>query len=762
MIRIPSSIMCVTFLFVSVLILSLGGGCAAHAPVSNRGNMAVSSSAAIDNNKTGTDSASDGKTEKRKSAKETKGDYTPGNVSNNTAKKKKQHTSITKDLSESKEKQKTYHKKRTVLSSSNHIRSAKGKTPDRDIKNDSAGIKDSDNADKGQVVINFDDADLSEAIKTVADMLGINYIMEPKVTGQVSIHTSGTLKKVDLLPIFFNILDLNGLTAIKHGNLYTIVRLKEAGTRSVKPRYGTDEKGLKLIPGKKVIIQIIPLKYISSQEMVKVLSPFVSSRGTILSNKTTNTLVIADKASNILKALKIVKSFDMNLFDEVQYRFFPIKNMGVKEAASVLKEAFSSDILSGKTKVKFIPLDALNMVLSVSSDADILNRVSRFIDRLNVDMGEAETRLFVYFVKNGEANQLSDLLNQVFVSDTSNKETKKRSSEKRTKEAKNPFAINKKQKEAKKETRTGTSILKEGTGSHTLMKEVKITPDEERNALIIEATPGDYAVVKNILDSLDVLPRQVLIECTIAEITLDNNIDLGIEWSYTKGERIKNGTLAATMGEGGLTYLVGMAHKIKADISAFASKGKVRILSSPHILASDNKEAKIDISNEIPVASSSYQYTNEKDVISTNIEYRDTGVILSVTPHINSNGIVTMDIDQEVSKQANDVSVAGKSYPSFAKRHIDTSLTVKNGQTIVLGGLISSESNNTDKGTPWIVDIPILRYLFGKESRHDRRVELIVLLTPRVVTSLNDVDTITNDFKLKVQDATKMLDFKEK
>ena len=747
------------FLFVSILIfLSLCSGCAAHVPVANRKDTKVLSRAATDN--TATDASYASETEKKQGPEKSKRDYTPSDVGNNPAKEKVQHISTTNNHLLAKKqgvaRGKAY-KRRDLLSSFDHIRHATGKTGD--ISNDSADIKGYKDTDKGQVVINFDDADLSEAIKTVADMLGINYIMEPGITGKVSIHTSGALKKADLLPVFFRILDLNNLTAIRHGNLYTIVHLKKAGTSSAQPRYGTDERGLRQINGERVIIQIIPLNYISSEEMVKVLTPFISSKGTILSNRTPNTLIIADKASNILKALKIIRSFDINLFDQVQYRFFPIKNMGIKDVVSVLKEAFSSDILSGKAKVKFIPLEALNMVLSVSSDTDVLNRIGIFINRLNMDMGEAETRLFVYFVKNGKADQLSELLNQVFVSDTSGKTTKKGTSERLAKESRNPFAINKKKKASEKHTRSKTSTLK-GTGSHTLRKQVKITPDADRNALIIEATPGDYAVVRNILNSLDVLPRQVLIECTIAEITLDNKTDLGIEWSYSKGDadRIGTGTLEATIGEGGLNYIVGMAHRIKADISAFASEGKVRILSSPHILASDNKEAKIDISNEVPVASSSYQYTNEKDVISTNIEYRDTGIILSVTPHINSNGIVTMDIDQEVSKQAPDVLVAGKSYPSFAKRHLNTSLTVKDGQTIVLGGLISSEANNTDKGTPWIVDIPVLRYLFGKESRTDKKVELIVLLTPRVVTSLNDVDTITKEFKIKVRNATKMLD----
>jgi general secretion pathway protein D len=212
------------------------------------------------------------------------------------------------------------------------------------------------------------------------------------------------------------------------------------------------------------------------------------------------------------------------------------------------------------------------------------------------------------------------------------------------------------------------------------------------------------------------------------------------------------------MNSDGFNYTVGIYNRVKAQLSAFAKAGKVNIISSPHVLASDNKEAKIDISDEIPVASSSYEYTSgESPVVSTNIEYRDTGAILSVTPHINEFGLVTMDIEQEVSEYSGDIEVAGKKYPSFFKRRINTSLAVKHGQTIVLGGLIKGKNSLKSQGTPWLVNIPIIRYLFGKESDEDNKSELIVLLSPRVIISLDDVEAVTKEFKSKVQNVVKIL-----
>jgi general secretion pathway protein D len=605
----------------------------------------------------------------------------------------------------------------------------------------------------GKIVLNFDDADLFEVIRTMADILNMNYIMDPNIQGKVTIHTAGELKQNELLSVFFQILELNGLTAVKRGDLHCIVKLKGVGRMSIVPRYGTDAADI--VPEEKVVIQIIPLKYISTQEMMKVLTPFISPEGTIISHDSSNTLIVVDKGFNILKVLRMTRAFDIDVLKEVKHRFFPLRTMGAKEAAEALKQIFSAYMISGKAEARFIPIERLNMVLAISSAPQVLDKVSKFIFQLDADRGEVNPRIFVYFVKNGEAKQLSDILKQVFEKDSSRKETGKKP-EPETKVTGNPFS--KKKTDSGKETpAVQTAITGSGSGSETLRGEVKITPDEVRNALVIEAVPSDYDIIKRILGSLDVLPRQVLIECTIAEIKLEKSTDLGIEWSYTKDVYPGSGLLKATMGEGGLEYSVGIANRIKADISAFAKDGRVNILSSPHILASDNKEAKIDISEEIPVASSTYEDTDNSNVISTNIEYRDTGIILTVTPHINDSGIVSMDVEQEVSELSGDLNVAGNEYPTFFKRRIDTYLTVKHGQTIVIGGLIRSKESDTAKGTPWLVDIPVIRYLFGKESTENHKTELIVLLTPRVVTSLDDVEMVTDEFKRKVKNATRMI-----
>ncbi|MBL7213881.1 MAG: hypothetical protein ISS61_16030 [Desulfobacteraceae bacterium] len=293
------------------------------------------------------------------------------------------------------------------------------------------------------------------------------------------------------------------------------------------------------------------------------------------------------------------------------------------------------------------------------------------------------------------------------------------------------------------------------------MSEVNITPDEIRNALIIEATPLDYRIIENILRQLDVMPRQVLIEATIAEITVNTSTEFGMEWALGKGAAAAGaGSFAATINKlagadaisTGLRYSIGVTDKWYAALHALASEGKVNIISSPHVLASDNKEAKIDVSREIPISSGSTQITSGAVVGTTTIEYRDTGVILSVTPHINERGLVTMDISQEVSDlEKKSVDVAGYSYPAFFKRTVSTTLTVRNGQTIAIGGLIKDKEDESITGVPCLIKIPVLRYLFGTWGKQVEKIELIVLITPRVVANLDDVDAVTEEFKQKVR-----------
>lgn len=611
-------------------------------------------------------------------------------------------------------------------------------------------------SEKGDTVLNFDDADIYEVIRTMAALLHINYIVDPNVRGRVTIQTAGAIKPNELFGVFYQILEANGLTAIKEGPLYRITTLKDAARLALPAHHAMDRKALP--PGERVVMQIIPLKNIKSEEMTKLLTPFVSSDGTILSDAGSNTLLLVDKSTNIQKALKLVEGFDIDIFEGISYRFYKMNNVPVKDLAPILESAFAPYQGGFRSEVKLIPIERLNMLLVMSHQQQAFEKIAPLLETLDAPSEGTNSQIYIYSVKNAESGDLATLLDSIF-SKKAAQATDRRSSEQPQAAAKPEskpqstlFAVAKETKtdEKLKPAATYTSDLP----SATLRGDIRIIPDTTRNLLIIEALPSDWHVIRAVLERLDILARQVLIEAMIAEISLEDSLSLGLEWRYQKGEgQLSTSLLSAATGAGGLQFLIGQTDRWTATLNALASEDKVNILSSPTVLASNEKEARIDISTEIPVASAQFQYggSTDESVLQTSIEYRNTGIILNVTPYINENGMVTMDISQEVSEQASDVIVGDQIYPSFFKRSVATTLTVGNNQTIVIGGLIRENKSDNLSGVPFLSKIPILGFLFGKNVKSGSKSELIILITPRVIVNLGDVEAVTDEFKTKVQ-----------
>jgi general secretion pathway protein D len=609
---------------------------------------------------------------------------------------------------------------------------------------------------QGDIVLNFDNADLYEVVRTIGEILQLNYIVDPNIRGRVTINTAGRLSRDELFPVFFQILEANGLTAVKEGNLYKIIRMKESPQFPLPTRMG--EEGPVSAPGERMVIQIIPLRFISSQEMTRLLTPFVTAGGTIVSHVDSNTLLIVDKASNIEKILRLTDVFDIDLFRNVGHRFYRLQHVNAEEAGQSVNEIIASYAGTAKEEFRLIPLKRINSLLLISKQPNIFSIVQSFVQELDVPVLDDQPRIYVYSVKNGVSAELATLLNSIFSKAPAEKREGETAREPEQPGHRSPPELfpETPRRDRPVSTVPGERIPAEGSG--TLSGDIKITPDETRNSLIIEATPRDYRNIEMILSSIDVLPRQVLIEVTIAEIALDSTNELGIEWRFDRGADFVSGlqsgaTLTAAAGLNFSYAILDEAKRWMATVNALARKGKVNILSSPSVLASDSKEARIDISTEVPVATSVFTFTGTTtdSLLETTIQYRNTGVILSVTPHINEFGLVSMDVNQEVSEQAGLVNVGVlEQRPSFFKRSVNTTLTVKNGQTIVIGGLIRETKSDRYDGIPCVGDVPVLSYLFGKRSQEGNKTELIIFITPKVIASLEDVDIVSEEFRNRI------------
>lgn len=625
-------------------------------------------------------------------------------------------------------------------------------------------------SDKGErVVINFDQADLVEVIRTLAELLEINYILGTGVQGAVTIHTAGELDRRELFSVFFQILEVNGLTAVKEGGLFKILPLQDAPRMSIAE--GIDSDGRPLPSSQRVVMQIIPLDFISADEMAKILTPFISSEGTILSNPDANTLLLVDKDVNVLKALRLVETFDVDLFEQLAYRFYSPRNLTARELAKLLEDILGTFGNGEQSGLRIIAIERLNKILVLASNPKMFQRIEEFLGQLDVPSESAVPRVFIYPVRNGSAEDLADLLTSVFSNEaaasapapkpapSSNGETTTGSSVDIP--AADPFGGDRPTPESPRGTDRGEAAAAGPLrGIGTLSRELKITPDPNRNLLIIEAVPPDYRTLEEILRQIDILPRQVLIEVLIAEISLDDQEELGVEWSYGKGEgSLSTSLLSAQMGSSGLQFALGKEGRWSAALSSLASENKLNVLSRPTVLASDNKEARINVSTQVPVASAQYLFdSGPQGVTQTNIQYRDTGIILSVTPRISDTGMVTMEITQEVSETGDGVDVGGQSFPSFRERKVNTSLTVGDGQTLFMGGLMRERKSRGNSGVPYLSRIPVLGFLFGRDTSASEKSELILMITPRVVRGLQEMDAISEEFEEKVGNIRRNLD----
>jgi general secretion pathway protein D len=630
-----------------------------------------------------------------------------------------------------------------------------------------AAVEPPPGSEEDYVELSFDNADLNEVIAAIAKLTGIKYIVDPGIQGVVTVNTAGKIARENLMSVLDLILEANGLAAVKDGEFYRITTREDASRLPIRVRLQTGDRPA--VGKSEIVTQIIPLQYITAVEMSQLLKPFLSDNGTIISHEGSNTLLVVDTGVNIMKALKLVGAFDIGLFEKTNHRFYFLNNVDAEDVVKILEQVFAPTMQGRIDGVKFIPIKRLNSFLALSPDARIFHKIQQLLLNIDAATEGIDPRIYVYFVRNGSAIDLANLLNQVFARTLANGNGEKP-------ESLSPFP--KKPDFGGMQTRqtAETSGLRlqaraaapaaepapqaaEPAGearevaaeSSALRGPIKITADEIRNALVIEALPSDYRAIKSVLKTIDVLPRQVLIEATIAEIDYSIVTDLGVTWEYLKGAEFGTGLLNLTSRDAGLTFAIGISDELRVTLDALERENKVNILSSPHVLASDNQEARIDVSQEIPtVTAETVVPTSGEAIVTTTVQYRDTGVLLAVTPHINERGLVTMDVYQEVSEQAEDVQVAGESFPSFFKRVVQTSLTVQHGQTIVLGGLIRENRTDASSGIPWLARMPLFGFLFGSTRDAFDKTELIILLTPRVIADLDEVDSVTEGFKSKV------------
>jgi general secretion pathway protein D len=636
-----------------------------------------------------------------------------------------------------------------------------------------------DSSRSSRFVLNFDNADIYEVIRVMADMMNVNYIIDPRVKGVVNIRTSGQIYQRDIFPIFQTILKMNGAAAVQKGTLYEIVPFGEAKKLFTRP---TTRREGDRTQDEKYTIQIITLKFIPATEVSKMIKPFLSDGADIVEYPQQNMLIVGDLASNIQKSLDIIGLFDEDIFSDMRVRIYPIFNADVNEVAKEMERIFSSlevSLKSGRgVGITFTAISRINSLLAVSSIPGIFDKVERWVKELDRVPGEGtQLNVFVYYVQNGKAKDLAEVLKQVYVPVKGGKAEAKEKPVTPTPPGAAPTTPGPRGSRATPATPSPAPVpspsREEGGGVPE--GEINIVVDETTNSLIIRAYHRDYKAILDTIRKLDIYPKQVLIEVLLAEVTLDDTTKYGLEWSTFTNSFTRNGrTYSYSVGAGGiapqtdmvsgLRYAITSVDRLAAAISASASEDRLKVISSPHVLASNNKEARIQIGQSQPILTNTYTTTGTSSpgVVEGTIEYKDVGIIVTLTPRISDGKLVTLDISVESSSVGKTALGNLQDVPFFPKKTAKTTLSIMEKQTIVIGGLMEDKKETVKTGIPYLSKIPVLGALFGYHSNTVNKTETILFLTPHVIGDMGDSQRVTEEFREKLFSVQKEMERKRK
>jgi general secretion pathway protein D len=626
----------------------------------------------------------------------------------------------------------------------------------------------------GDIKLNFQNANLLEVIKVIlGDMLETSYTVDPTVQGLVSMQTTRALHRDDLMPTLELLLRMNGAALITTDDVYRVVPLANAMAEVRVSQLG--DSTLSLPPG--FSVRVVPLRYVSADEMAQILEPIVTGNNQLLRvDSSRNLLILAGSGSDIERLLETIHMFDVDRMAGMSVALFTPDFVDAETLATDL-ETLLADPQHGLMPgmVQFTVIERLNGLMVVTPRAEHLARVRKWIRRLDRNTGDASQRLFIYRVQNGKATDLADVLNRLF-----NAETKTTEEEPSLAPGLNPATIGEPPRNVPDATTTTLANSRReispaspeknakrstwgsvpGEGLQINRDEtVQVIADEPNNALLILARGVEYRQILTALKQLDVSPMQVLVEVTIAQVTLADNLSFGVEWffrnkfgSLTGEGQLDFGSGLAGLGAPGFTYALS-GTDVRFVLNTLAEETNLSILSSPSLLVLNNQEATINVGEEVPVATEERQSTvvqPDDTPIVNSIEYRDTGVLLTVKPRVNAGGLVIMEVDQEVS-QAPSTGGIDRLTPRISKREISSTVAVNSGDTIILGGLIQEERDLSEEGIPWFHKVPVVGALFGTKTDNQKRTELIVLITPRAISNSTAALQVTEEYRRRLQ-----------
>jgi general secretion pathway protein D len=608
-------------------------------------------------------------------------------------------------------------------------------------------------ARRGDVTVNLQAVDVASAARLVlTDILGLSYTLSPQAKGFVTLRTVTPVRKADLLVMFEDALRSANLGLNRRtSGVYAIEPLSDS--RSQAEVITEDQAGY----GN----ETLTLQFVNADQMKRLFDPVIP--GAITSADSASNSLVVSGTSRQRKAVRdLVAQFDVNWLRGMSFALYVPQRTDARLIAPELEKLINSPEAPTAGLVRLIAMERLNGILAISAQPQYLEDVRRWVEVLDRAGESAERRLFVYRVQNGRSSDLSATLIRAFGGAAPVGAATGLSASGSTAGQANPEggALPPAAQSMSSQSMSSQSAGRSGSAQLSLGGEsgpVTITSDDQNNAVIVFSAPREFSVIEEALRKLDVPPVQVLIEAAITEVSLNDNLRYGVQWQLgSGGDRVsltEGKTASATRVFPGFSYLFTNGADIKATLNALNEVTDINVVSAPKLMVLNNQTAVLQVGDEVPVVTASAVSTQTPDApIVNSVEYRETGVILKVTPRVNGSGSVLLDISQEVS----DVAETGTSTinsPTIQQRKIATTVVAQDGQTIALGGLIRDVKTRGKDGVPLLSQIPVVGALFGNHTNSVRRTELLVLLTLRVVRSPVDAEAITAELQAKIQSA---------
>lgn len=584
----------------------------------------------------------------------------------------------------------------------------------------------------------FNDMDITFFIKWIAEETGRNFVIDSNVKGKVTIISPRSVTIDEAYKIFESVLEVNGYTTVPSGSIIKIVPMSEGRSKDIETRTGKDSAD----PDDRLVTQLIPLKFANPNDIKTALAPFISKSSTMVAYTPTGTLIVTDILSNINRLLEIIEKLDVEGTSEI-ISVIPLNYAGAESIArqltSVFKTTTTKSAKDTSTAIIIVSDTRTNSLITSASEADTL-KIKELIQSLDKETPRGEGAFRVYYLQNANAEDLAKTLTSLPTT--------------RTASAASSVA------EGVKETPV---VLSEG---------VQILADKATNSLIINASKDDYIVLEDIIQKLDITRKMVYIEALIMEVSMSKNYELGVQWyggdTSTAGDKDillfgssnpeitrsppigfnADGTLSLptglSLGVLGDTITIGDLEfpSISAVVRAYATNTDVHIISNPQVMAVDNEEATINVSDNVPYLVSKQETMSGTDY--SNYDFKDVGVILKITPQINQERFVKLKIEQEVSQLVEQEEIG---LPTTLKREAKTTVVIKDGQTVVIGGLINETKNNTKYKVPILGDIPLIGLLFRSKTENIDKKNLYIFLTPHIVENPAEAEELYENKK---------------